>query len=931
MTNSKSLRKFLTTAATATIVVGAASPIALAAGFEDVAPQYKEAVDFVTSKGITGFNATTFGTYDNIKRVDAAIMLVKVLGLDIESAPASGFTDVPDRAVKYINALKAAGITSGKTTTEFDAQSPIKRGELAIWIDRAFTKLQEKESNVVFNDVAPQYKEAVATLVKYGITSGTSANTFGTYDLAKRGDFARFLYKAAQESEKINPLASGISGFVMDNETPVVGAAVSIGSQTVKTDDKGYYTLLNIAPGKHEVKIEADGYVTTKTADVTVAADKVTSFSKDISSVLIDTDLIKISGVVVNAASSAAISGADVNLETFNTDKQEWKTVASVQTTANGGYEIAQKDADSKLDLGAEYRLTVSMDGYKDYVVPSVTLDGQKVDNVLEGIKLAAIAPMDITGTVTNAEGAKVNAADVKIYNADGKLVQSATTNAQGVYTIENAKLVTDTYNVVVDDKVSAVSNTDLAATEGTDAVHNVTLKAGHSITATIDTETVNGNFGTGSADEVVYKMELLQGNTVIATDEFKSEKDAADAVLTFDFARVANGDYSLRLSGDYVVTKTYSVGVTEDKAVEDRALEAGIITGKITAGAALNDAAVNLLDANGKVVAEAKTNADGSYMFVGLAAGKYKAEAVKNGLVTEKTAELTVTKNNATDAGTLDLKAVATTGDVAGYVRTAGTLKAVADATVTYYDADGEEVKQAKTDADGKYAITKVEPGNYKVVVRGTGVETYSDTQKVNAGDNLTAANYSMTAGGDATLKITVVDSEGNPVNAAANGFDLSDVFVDPTNPTVGVVEKADAAANTVTFTGLSAGTYNLAIDTASADFVDVKTTATVAAAEKAELKIVVDKVAAQSAVNFRVVDENNANVDGATVVIFKEDGTMKETHKTTNGTADLALIDGNYTLAVYHNGYLVSKHELTVAGKDITVPVIQLTKSQN
>lgn len=925
MTNSKSMRKFLTTAATATIAIGAVAPVVSAAGFEDVAPQYKEAVDFVVSKGLSGYNPTTFGTYDNIKRVDAAIMLVKVLGLDIESAPASGFTDVPDRAVKYINALKAAGITSGKTTTEFDAQSPIKRGELAIWIDRAFTKLQEKESNVVFNDVAPQYKDAVATLVKYGITSGTSANTFGTYDLAKRGDFARFLFKATQESEKINSLASGISGFIMDGDTPVVGAKVSIGSQTVTTDDHGYYTLLNIEPGKHEVKVEADGYVTTKEADIAVTADKVTSFSKDISSVLIDTDLIKVSGVVVNAASSAAISGANVTLDTFNADTQEWTTVATVITAANGGYEINQEKAESKLDLGVEYRLTVSLDGYKDNV-QTITLDEQKVDNVIAGTQLTAIAAMDITGTVTDAEGAKVADAAVKIFDAKGKEAASGTTNAQGVYTIDNAKLVSGTYNVVIDDNTSAVSNTDLVVTEGTDAVHNVTLEAGHGIKAAIQ-----GDFGTDAADKAVYKMELLQGNTVIAEKTFTSTEGTADENLTFDFTRAASGSYTLRLTGDYVATEIYTVDIPENVAnveVKENALAAGAITGTITAGSALSDATVNLLDDNGAQVETTKTKANGTYTFTSVKEGKYKVEAVKNGFVTQTKADLTVTKNNATDAGTLDLKAVATTGDAAGYVRVNGTLAAVSGATVTYYDAEGEEVKQAVTAADGAYKIADLEPGNYEVVVRGAGIETFSTTQKIAAGDNLEGVTYMPAAGGNASLKITVVDSEGNPVNVKENGFDLADIFADPTNPSVGVTEKAGEAADTVTFTGLSAGTYNLAIDAVSEDFVDVKTTATVAAGEKAELKIVVDEAAAQNDVNFRVVDENNANVEGATVVILKEDGTMKEILKTENGTAKLALIDGNYTLAVYHNGYLVSKHEITMAGKDITIPVIQLTK---
>ncbi len=95
------------------------------------ASQYKDAVDYLVSKGIQGFSDTTFGTQENIKRVDAAVMVAKVLGLDVDTAPASGFTDVPDRAVKYVNALKAAGITAEKLLQLFDAYSNITRGELS--------------------------------------------------------------------------------------------------------------------------------------------------------------------------------------------------------------------------------------------------------------------------------------------------------------------------------------------------------------------------------------------------------------------------------------------------------------------------------------------------------------------------------------------------------------------------------------------------------------------------------------------------------------------------------------------------------------------------------------------------------------------------------------------------------------------------------
>nr|WP_295974420.1 S-layer homology domain-containing protein [uncultured Bacillus sp.] len=166
--------------------------------FKDVEKRYQPAIEYLVSKGIKGTSADTFGTYDFIKRVDAAVILAEVIGMDIENAPASGFTDVPGRAVKHVNALKAAGITNGKSATSFGAQDLITRGELAVWIEQAF-KLQVDAENAVlpFDDVAKQYAQSVAALVSNGVTNGTSATTFGTYDNAKRGDYAIFMYRAA--------------------------------------------------------------------------------------------------------------------------------------------------------------------------------------------------------------------------------------------------------------------------------------------------------------------------------------------------------------------------------------------------------------------------------------------------------------------------------------------------------------------------------------------------------------------------------------------------------------------------------------------------------------------------------------------------------------------------------------------------------------
>lgn len=198
---TKSYRKFFATAAAAALVTTAAVPgvLADAKDYKDVPERYQDAVDFVLANGVKGKSSTYFGTSESIKRVDAAVFLANVLGLDTAGAPDAGFIDVPDRAKGAVNALKEYGITDGKTSKLFDSNSTITRGELAIWIERGFGLVGKSDKD--FADVSGRYVDSVQALVANDVTQGFSATKFGVNASAKRGDYAIFLYKAAMAVE----------------------------------------------------------------------------------------------------------------------------------------------------------------------------------------------------------------------------------------------------------------------------------------------------------------------------------------------------------------------------------------------------------------------------------------------------------------------------------------------------------------------------------------------------------------------------------------------------------------------------------------------------------------------------------------------------------------------------------------------------------
>lgn len=263
----KSYRKFVATAATATLVASAIAPVAGAASnFTDVAPKYKDAVDYLVANNITqGATATTFGTHENIKRGDLAIWLAKALKLDTASAPASGFADT--KGTRYdasVSVLKAKGIVSGKSETSYEPSAFVTRGEMAIMLSRAYELTTDEKAP--FTDMGA-YAPYINGLYAYDITTGKTPETFGTALNITRGDLAIFLKRAAEvvktaEVKSVTPLNA--------KEVQVVFTQ-AVDKTEAETEAK--YAINGANPS--DAKLAADGKTVTLTFATTEIRDAV--------------------------------------------------------------------------------------------------------------------------------------------------------------------------------------------------------------------------------------------------------------------------------------------------------------------------------------------------------------------------------------------------------------------------------------------------------------------------------------------------------------------------------------------------------------------------------------------------------------------------------------------------------------------------------
>lgn len=271
----KSYRKFVATAATATLVASAVAPAALAASsFTDVAPKYKEAVDYLFDNGITkGKTEELFGTHQEITRGELAIWLTRALGLEEAALAAdpSGFADTAGTYYDgYVSVLKEEGILDGKSSAEFGVNDFLTRGQMAKLLSNAYGLVSEEEAP--FEDKG-QWAEFIDGLYAYGITQGKTEDTFGSSEFIKRGDIAIFLFKADTlpgEEDLVAP------EFNYDGETELSienGAEFVLPEVTATDDVDGE---LEVAP----VITDAEGNeVALEDIDTTVAATYTVTYS----------------------------------------------------------------------------------------------------------------------------------------------------------------------------------------------------------------------------------------------------------------------------------------------------------------------------------------------------------------------------------------------------------------------------------------------------------------------------------------------------------------------------------------------------------------------------------------------------------------------------------------------------------------------------
>ena len=303
-------------------------------------------------------------------------------------------------------------------------------------------------------------------------------------------------------------------------------------------------------------------------------------------------------------------------------------------------------------------------------------------------------------------------------------------------------------------------------------------LKPGDQVTYRIDA----GNIGQGKAPDLKVKEAFPAGTTFVSAETHKcasgyttglpQECKGTDEAGTFDGTTWTIGDM---LAGEYAslfVTVTLNAD-TDGKTLNNTAAfvnppEYDLVPGNNSSSASITvkhrlagkvyydanesssfdngedpfkDITVELVGADGSVVATTTTDADGNYSFTGLDAGTYTVKVTKAGELAEltQTEDPDGTKDNASGAIALNADNPVRENINFGYIKKhaiSGTvyldqnrdkMKDTGDidlsgVTVNLLGKDGNVVATTTTDANGNYSFTGLNDGTYTVQVDKTG-----------------------------------------------------------------------------------------------------------------------------------------------------------------------------------------------------------------
>lgn len=735
----KSYKKFVATAATATLVASALVPTASAASFTDVSSNYKVAVDYLVANKIAqGTTDTTFGTTASITRGDAAVMIANALKLNTTTAPDAGFKDLNTRVAGAVNALAAAKIIGGKTATTFAPNDLITRQEMAKVVALAY-ELDGAGTNNDFIDVNSNWDAYVNALVKHEVTLGKTPTTFGATQNVTRGEFALFVYR----SETLEPATAEVASATAINALEVE-VKFNVGVNKTDAEVETNYSINGTNPAS--ALLAADGKTVTlkfasasqvEVTDGVIVVEAVktakdaTVKTKKYSSVFTYSDSVRptITSVTYDNYYTAKVWFSEPILDE-----------GSVQISdANATYSFTPGDKFITVDLSnasvaMDKNITVTVVGATDYsgnlISPNpVTTNVQKVKSDTVKPEVSGLTVLDttkfsvkFTEQLSAAPTVRINGTDVTTF-ANTKITEDATDKTKWNVVLGSAQ--TGVKTVSVD-----AGYTDISGNAGASFSKLAEFKADTTAPAYVkhEVKTISNvqYLVVVFNEEITNAAGTITGSYVDSNQVTHNVTDLGTVSLHDSNADGSNDAVKVDLSGKNPGNYTVSLpsGLAEDFATNDTAAKSVAFSLGNTSDS--DKPAVSAVDVDGnKVTVTYSENVSGSSA-LNLANYKVEGESVFTSAIfkgNQQTVELTLREGSVTIDGLRQLT-IANVTDLNGNIMNAYSVQetftenvkpVVSAVKLTTADSVTVTFSEAMTEADLEDATA-----DFKVKVDG-------------------------------------------------------------------------------------------------------------------------------------------------------------------------------------------------------------------
>lgn len=247
----------------------------------------------------TGTSANKFSPSGNCTRGQMVTFLWRAAGKPEPTITECPFADVDPAQFYYTAVLWAYenGITTGTTDTTFDPNGKVTRGQAVTFIWRL--EGQPAAAGHGFKDVAAgkYYADAVNWAAGVGITTGTSATTFGPETPCKREHIVTFLYRW---KNTLNVLEFGAVPNDNKDDTRAINDALYVAA----TGGRG--SSVYVPAGKYIIDPLSGVNLQTNTS---LVLDNAAVFEVS------GTDLTSYSVIRIANVSNASVSGGKINGE----------------------------------------------------------------------------------------------------------------------------------------------------------------------------------------------------------------------------------------------------------------------------------------------------------------------------------------------------------------------------------------------------------------------------------------------------------------------------------------------------------------------------------------------------------------------------------------------------------------------------------------